>query len=459
MSESSQTFKPPDPPSPRLQRRVLSAAFFGSLIEWFDFYLYGAAASVVFNVLFFPKFDPLVGVLASFAVLGSGFLLRPLGGIIWGHFGDRLGRKNALVTSILLMGVSTFLVGLLPTYEQVGLWAAVLLVLLRVAQGLAAGGEWGGSIVLTVEYAPEGRRGLWSSATPLGMGVGIMLATACMGLVALLPEDQFMTWGWRAPFLASIVLVVLGVWIRLGIVESPIFQMEQQRRRSDEEKGAKAAPLTKLLRNHPGKTALATLIAIGPFAASTIYGTFCLSYAVQLGHDRSTALFASSVGSVIVFAYPLIAVLTDRVGRRPVYVIAGVAQGLWAFPMFWMFNSLSVPLLYLGWIMIVVLHGVMYLPVNTILGETFPTDVRYTGTSFTYQVAGAVSGAFVPSICTGLLILGGGVPHVWWVAVLLFATSIMGVIAAYYSKETYTVSLTEQSDAAKESPPSQEVPG
>jgi MHS family shikimate/dehydroshikimate transporter-like MFS transporter len=436
--------------SPQQQRRVLLAAFFGSLIEWFDFYLYGAAAAVVFNVLFFPNFDPLVGVLASFAVLGAGFLLRPLGGIVWGHFGDRLGRKNALVASIVLMGVATTLVGVLPTYDQIGLWSAVLLVTLRVVQGLAAGGEWGGSIVITVEHAPARRRGLWSSATPLGMGFGIMLATLSFGLVATLPEDAFLTWGWRVPFLASIVLVALGVWIRLGIVESPIFQ-EQQRKQAQRRSAGKlrAAPLVQLLRDNPRKTVLATLIALGPFAASTIYGAFGLAYVVQLDYDRSTALFAKTVGSFVVFVYPLIAILTDRMGRRPVYMVAGVAQGLMAFPMFWFFNTLSVPMLFLGYILIVVCHGVMYLPINAILGETFPTEVRYTGASFAYQVAGAFSGAFVPSIATGLLILGGGAPHVWLVAVFMFGTSIVGVLAAFFSKETYRTSLIGSSDVAR----------
>lgn len=428
---------PPVTP-PKERRRVLASSLVGALIEWYDFYLFGIASAVVFNVVFFPDHDPLVGSLLSFLTLAIGFLARPLGGAIWGHFGDKIGRKKMLVMSIVAMGVGTFLMGLMPTYAQIGVWAPILLMVLRLIQGVSGGGEWGGAVLMAMEHSP-GKRGFASSFPQIGLTGGILVANGVFALVALMPQEDLLSWGWRIPFLASAALVAVGLWIRLGVSESPVFIAAQKK--AAETEATQKAPLIEVFRR-PKPLILAFLLALGPFAVSAAYLTFAASYGLQVGFTRSQMLEASIVAAAVgVIGQPIFAIWSDRIGRRKVVGIGLVFQAFSGFLLFSQMNTGHYIGMMLAMVVIAVAHAMCYAPLAAWLGELFPTELRYTGSSMAYQIAGSIGGGFTPAICSALLISAGGPPHTGLIAVFMLVVSLLSVVAVLLTRETYRAEL------------------
>jgi metabolite-proton symporter len=421
------------------RRRVLVSSFLGSVVEWYDFLLYGTASALVFSKLFFPTLEPGIGTIASFGTLAVGYFARPLGGVLFGHFGDRIGRKSMLVASMLLMGVATVLIGLLPTYAQIGLWAPVLLVTLRLVQGFAVGGEWGGAVLMTLEHAGSGRRGLWSSVSQMGAPTGLLLSTLAFSLVAALPEDDFLTWGWRIPFLVTVVLIGIGLWIRLGVAESPVF--EQAQRRTPRKR---RPPIVDLLRTQPRELLLAALIGLGPFAANSVLIVFVVSYATEVGFPRSTALnglmLASAASMVCV---PLFAAFSDRIGRRPVYIAGALLLGANSFLLFYLVNTRSTGLFLLGYVLALSLHAIMYGPMGAFIAEMFGTERRYTGASLGYQIASVFGGGLAPLVATSLLAAGGGAPHALYVSIFMAGCCLITAVAAMLARESAGTALED----------------
>jgi MHS family shikimate/dehydroshikimate transporter-like MFS transporter len=368
--------------------RVVVASFIGTTIEWYDFFLYGTASALVFNQLFFPTFDPLTGTMAAFGTYAVGFFARPVGGIVFGHYGDRLGRKSMLVTSLMLMGVATFLIGTLPTYHQVGVIAPALLVLLRFIQGFGVGGEWGGAVLMAVEHGHRGHRGLYASWVQAGVPAGLLLATAVFNAFAMLSDQAFLQWGWRMPFLLGIVLLAVGLFIRLQILESPLFDQMRQRSRSVR------VPVFEVLRRYPRNVMLAIGARMAENGSFYIFTVFLLTYAtVNLNVAKSTilngVLFASAIQF---FVIPALGILSDRVGRRPVYLSGAVALALFAFPFFWLVDTANVAVIFAAIASGLVIHAAMYAPQAAFFSELFGTEVRYSGASVGYQLASRPAG-------------------------------------------------------------------
>ncbi|MGW1893569.1 MFS transporter [Streptomyces sp. NPDC002004] len=431
------------PPPPASLPRVVAASLIGTTIEWYDFFLYGSAAALVFNKLFFPGSDPLVGTLLSFLTYAVGFAARPLGALVFGHFGDRLGRKKLLVVSLLMMGAATFAIGLLPTHASVGTAAPVLLTLLRLVQGFALGGEWGGAVLLVSEHGDARRRGFWASWPQTGAPAGQLLATGVLSLLtALLSDAAFGSWGWRIPFLLSGVLVAVGLWIRLSVDESPVFKaalaQAEARRKTEAETGAEAAeklPLVSVLRHHWRDV----LIAMGARMAENIsyyvITAFILVYATtSAGVSKETALNAVLIGSAVHFAaIPAWGALSDRIGRRPVYLLGAAGVGLWMFPFFSLIDTGGFGNLVLAITVGLVLHGAMYAPQAAFFSEMFATRMRYSGASIGAQFASVAAGAPAPLIATALLAdYGSSTP----IALYVVAASLLTLIAMGFAKET-----------------------
>lgn len=431
------------PAIPASSRRAAVAALIGSTVEWYDFFIYGTAAALVFNTLFFPEFSPVAGTLLSFATFAVGWLARPLGGIIAGHFGDRIGRKQMLVLTLFLMGASTTLIGVLPTFEQIGVAASILLVLLRVIQGLAVGGEYGGGVVMAFEHSPAGRRGLWACWPQMGVPLGLIIGTVVFLGIGTLPDDQFLAWGWRIPFLASFVLVLIGLVIRLGITESATFQDAQARG------DIARTPLVEVLRSYPKPVVLMILAHMGPNTFFYTFATFVLSYATTtLGFDRSVVLLAVAVGAAVeVVAMPLFAILSDRVGRRPIYIGGLLALAVTTVPFFLLLDQRSGPFLVLALGMAFgIAHGSVYGTQPSFFAEMFPARVRYTGLSLGVQVAGALFGGPLPVIATALVAAQSGRP--WIFAGYMILTALISAAAA--RKAPDAVVIEKRKDTADE---------
>ncbi|MBC7724233.1 MAG: MHS family MFS transporter [Burkholderiaceae bacterium] len=433
---------------PKERRRVLISSFIGALIEWYDFYLYGIASAIVFSRLFFPDFDNTVGTLLAFSTLAVGFFARPLGGAIWGHFGDKIGRKKMLVLSIIAMGICTTAMGLLPTYEQIGILAPVLLVFLRLIQGLAGGGEWGGAVLMAMEHSPS-KRGFSSSFPQMGLTGGILLASGVFALMTLLPEEDLLTWGWRVPFLLSAVLVVIGMWIRLGVSESPVFVAAQKKAAaaaaaaelSGETIAKPRAPLFEVFR-HPKMLIITILLVIGPFAASAIYLTFATAYGIQVGFTAPQMLTATMIAAALGFlGQPVFAIWSDSIGRKKVVGWGLALQSLSGFLLFDQMNQGSLVGLYLAMCFAAAAHAMCYAPLAAWLGELFPTHLRYTGSSMGYQIAGSIGGGLTPAFCIALLLLAGGAPNSILVAVFMCAISLLSLVGVRMAKETYKSKL------------------
>ncbi|MFF8289342.1 MFS transporter [Streptomyces sp. NPDC016309] len=426
------------PPDPNSLKRIVAASLIGTTIEWYDFFLYGSAAALVFNKLFFPGSDPLVGTLLSFLTYAVGFAARPLGALVFGHFGDRLGRKRLLVLSLLLMGGATFAIGLLPTHATIGTAAPVLLTVLRLVQGFALGGEWGGAVLLVSEHGDAGRRGFWASWPQTGAPAGQLLATGVLSaLTALLSDEAFVSWGWRVPFLLSGVLVVVGLWIRLSVDESPVFKaaLARAEARKAESAAVEKMPLVAVLRHHWRDV----LIAMGARMAENIsyyvITAFILVYATtSTGLSKQTALNAVLVASAVHFAViPAWGALSDRIGRRPVYLIGAVGVGAWMFPFFALVDTRSFGSLLLAVTVGLVLHGAMYAPQAAFFSEMFTTRVRYSGASIGAQFSSVAAGAPAPLIATALLAEHHSATPI---ALYVIAAALITVVALACARET-----------------------
>jgi MFS family permease len=394
----------------RQGRRAYLASFVGTTVEFYDFIIYGTAASLVFGQVFFASASPTVGTIASFATLAIGYAARPIGGIVGGHFGDRIGRKTVLIWTMALMGASTFLIGCLPSSTSIGSTAPILLVILRLLQGLAVGAEWGGAVLMSVEHGTEKSRGFFGSATGAGSACGVLLAYASFGALGGLSEDQFVNWGWRLPFLASVILIALGLYIRLNIEESPVFAAG--RARSGSTAGSTRAPLIALFRERPLRLLLGIGVYAGPFMAQAIVTTFLISYAtVSHGVPRQvllTGLIISLAG--MVFTAPFFAWLSDRVGRRTIYVPGALLFGAFSFFVFPMVGSGSTVLVVLAFVIsMTLLNASTVGVVGSLLSELFPTQFRYTGASIAYQVAGVIGGGIGPLLASILAETSAGV--------------------------------------------------
>jgi MFS transporter, MHS family, shikimate and dehydroshikimate transport protein len=408
-------------------RLVALASLVGTSIEWYDFFLYNTAAALVFNKLFFPTFDPFAGVMLSLATYSVGFAARPIGAIVIGHYGDRVGRRSMLVLTLMMMGIATVLVGLLPTYESIGIWASGLLVALRIIQGFGVGGQWGGAVLMTVEHAPAGQRGFYGSWPQIGVPAGLLMSTIVFRLfLKNLPADQFLSWGWRVPFLLSIVLVGIGLLIRMKILESPSFT------KIKDTHGVARQPIIEVLRKYPKQVLQAAGARCAENGAFYIYSAFTLVYATQhAGINSDIALLGIMIASACeLVAVPAYGALTDRIGRRPVYLFGAVMTALLAFPLFWLFDTKSTPLVILALLLVFLCsHAPMYAPQGAFFSELFGTSVRYSGASLGAQLSAAVAGGFSPLIATALLPKYGPTAIALYI-ILMAAITIVAVWSA-----------------------------
>jgi metabolite-proton symporter len=420
--------------------RVVGASIVGTTVEWYDFFLYGSAAALVFNKLFFPEQSDFAGTLAAFATYAIGFAARPIGALVFGHFGDRIGRKKLLVISLLMMGGATFAIGLLPTFATIGVLAPVLLVLLRLIQGFALGGEWGGAVLIVSEHGKPENRGFWASWPQAGAPAGQLLATGVLALLAAFQSDEaFLAWGWRIPFLLSAVLILVGLWVRLAVTESPVF-LEAQRKaelKAAETGATEQAPITVVLKRYKREVLVAMGARIAENVSFYILTAFTTAYLTKaLGLDAGFALNALLIASAIhLFTIPLWGALSDRIGRRPVYLFGAAGIGVWAFVLFGLFENGSFWLIVLGLVVGFLFHGAMYGPQAAFFSELFGTKARYTGVSIGAQLASVVAGAPAPLIALALL---GSFedPNPTRVSLYLAACAVITLIAVFSYGET-----------------------
>lgn len=396
-------------------RRILASSFLGSAIEFYDFMLYASAAALVFGPVFFSQLDPGMAAIASFATLAAGYVARPLGGIIFGHFGDKLGRKGVLVVTMLMMGIATALIGLLPTYDQIGVAAPLLLVALRIIQGFAVGGEWGGAMLIALEQAPGGKRGFAASFANLGAPAGSILSAGILGLFTLMPREEFLAWGWRIPFLLSVVLVLIGMVVRLKVVESPLFVSftnEAEKRK---------VPIIEVFRNSSWVLLLGTLVAMSQLTISGMASVWGLGYATSHGADPTFALNAKVASAAAMFITTLISArLSDRFGRRPVIAVGMICAALFAFPMIQLVTTGENWSFAVAVIVGQAIQGIILGPLAAFLAELFPTATRFTGSSVAFQGASAIGAGFTPIVASSLMASGGpSVLGFVWIGVLL----------------------------------------
>jgi MFS transporter, MHS family, shikimate and dehydroshikimate transport protein len=414
-------------------RQVAMASFIGTAIEWYDFFLYGTAAALIFPALFFPEFSETAGRLAAASTYAVGFVARPIGGLVFGHFGDRIGRKTMLILSLLIMGIATAMIGLLPTYESIGIWAPVLLVVFRFCQGIGVGGEWGGAVLMAVEHAPEGRRGFYGSWPQMGVPAGLLLGNLVFfASRAVLPAGL----DWRTPFLLSLLLVAVGLFIRLRILESPVFTEVKESGTESE------MPILDVVRTYPKNVLLAMGMRIaenGPFYILTV---FVLSYVTaELGLGENVGLVGVLIAAAIgLITVPLFGSLSDRVGRRPLYLFGSVFLLLFSFPFFWLLNTEATPLIWLAIVLAVNLgHDSMYGPQAAYFAELFGTRVRYSGASIGYQLASVLAGGLAFPVST-FLIANYGYQSI---AIYMALMSLITVISVLLASETYRSDLGE----------------
>ncbi|MBM3802297.1 MAG: MHS family MFS transporter [Acidimicrobiia bacterium] len=419
-------------------RRVIWASFIGTTIEWYDFILYGTSAALVFSRLFFPNVDSFTGTLSAFGTFAVGFIARPVGGLVFGHFGDRLGRKSMLVISLLIMGVATFIIGLLPTYHSIGILAPILLVSMRFAQGLGVGGEWGGAVLMAVEHSAGKKRGFHGSWPQMGVPAGLLLSTVAFSACSsAFTEEQFFSWGWRLPFLASIALIGVGLFIRLRILETPAFLHQNMEARQVQ------PPIATVLRSYRRNVLVGMGMRFAENGTFYILTVFVLSYGEsQLRLPRSTMLTGVILASLFgLFATPAFGALSDRIGRRPVYLGGALFTVAFAFPFFWLLDTRSPLLIWLAIVLGVNLgHDAMYGPQAAFFSELFGTHVRYTGASLSYQLSSVFAGGLAPLIATGLLARFGSAGVAAYVVVMGMIT----VVSTLLASETFQTSLAEE---------------
>ncbi|WP_236330747.1 MFS transporter [Enterobacter quasihormaechei] len=427
----------------RKNKKVLIASLTGSSIEWFDYFLYGTAAALVFNKIFFPMVDPVIGLILSYLSFSLTFFIRPIGGVLFAHIGDRIGRKKTLVLTLSLMGGATVMIGLLPTYDMIGMWAPALLILMRIIQGMGIGGEWGGALLLAYEYAPEKRKGFFGSIPQAGVTIGMLMATFIVSLMTLFSEEDFLSWGWRIPFLLSSVLVLLGLWIRKDIDETPDFQKVKK-------SGQVAkAPLRDTLKHHWREVLIAAGLKVVETAPFYIFSTFVVSYATTtLTYQKSQALEAVTLGALVAtIMIPLMGLLSDRVGRQRMYSVSVFVLGLFIVPWFMLLNTGTTWGIVLA---TVIAFGVLWAPVTAVLGtlcsEIFSANVRYTGITLGYQLGAALAGGTAPLIATGLLAKydGDWVPVAWYLGVTVAISLVAIFCASRINRERHLQAQPEQ---------------
>ncbi|UFN43753.1 MFS transporter [Nocardioides okcheonensis] len=424
--------------------KVVFASLIGTAVEWYDFFLYGSAAALVFGTLFFPDSEPATATLLAFGTYALGFVARPLGGVVFGHFGDKVGRKKMLVFSLFLMGLSTFAIGLLPTYASIGIAAPLLLLTCRLLQGFAVGGEWGGAVLMAAEHGDDSQRGFWSSWPQAGVALGNLLATGVLWvLAAVQSDDAFNAWGWRIPFLLSAVLVAVGLWVRLSVEESPVFAEAKSELETKEQPHL---PILEVFRKYPREV----LVAMGMRMAEnisyyifTIISISFLTLYAGTADDKPLILKALLIGSVVHFVtIPLVGALSDRVGRRPLYLVGAVGVAAWTWVFFDLIASRSEGKIILAICVGLVLHAFMYSPQAAFFSELFGTSVRYTGASVGYQLASIFAGALAPIIAIDLLgDASEGSDNVSKVAIYMTIASVLTVVSVLFAKETRATSL------------------
>jgi metabolite-proton symporter len=422
-------------PSPGEFRKVVAASLVGTSLEWYDFFLYGTAASLVFGELFFPSFDPLVGTLLAFATYSVGFVARPLGGVFFGNLGDRAGRRKALIATLMLMGGATFLIGCLPTYDSIGVFAPILLVALRFVQGLGLGGEWGGAVLMVAEHGDQRKRGLHASWPQVGVPVGNLMSAGVLALLAaVLSESAFQSWGWRIAFLLSAALIFVGLWVRLAVSESPLFEAVERT------KTKAKAPVVDVFKVYRKELAIAVCARLGTDVAFYTFALFILTYVTtELGLAKTTALNAVLIASAFqLFLIPAFGAASDRFGRRPVYLAGAIGAVAWMFAFFPLLDTKSSALIILAAVGGLAFHALMYGPQAAFITELFGTRVRYSGASLGYQLAGVLGGALAPIISVALLeATGSTLPIVLYVVGALAIT----IGAVLVSRETAEVEL------------------
>jgi metabolite-proton symporter len=418
---------------------VAVASAVGATIEWYDFFLYGTAAGLVFDKLFFNGMSGPAAQFAAFGTFAVGFLARPVGGLIFGHFGDRIGRKKMLLLTLLIMGVGTAAIGLLPSYDAIGVWAPVLLVVLRVLQGIGVGGEYGGAVLLAVEYAPERKRGFYGSFAHIGVPGGLLLAAGTFSLASLLPDDAFLAWGWRACFLVSVVLLGIGAYIRLSVMETPAFQQVQRRAQ------VARVPFREMVTAQPGRLLLGMGTRFIEGFTFNLFSVYLLAYVVtNLGLPQSWALNGILVGAALgVILVPLTGALSDRVGRKPVFRVGTWLALLFAFPAAALIRSENKAAVTIAFVIgLGALYGVIYGPLAAFWAELFDTRYRYTALSTLYQFSGILASGMTPLIAAWLVSLGGGT--LWWVAAYNVVVAAISLACAHYLPEPRGRDLDDQ---------------
>ncbi|HEU4810832.1 MAG TPA: MFS transporter [Nocardioides sp.] len=433
------THSPGTDPGSRSIGKVVFASLIGTATEWYDFFLFGSAAALVFGEVFFGEIGGTTGTLYAFMTYALGFAARPLGGIIFGHFGDRVGRKKMLVASLLLMGIGTFAIGLLPTYAQIGVAAPLLLVFCRLLQGFAVGGEWGGAVLMAAEHGSDENRGFWSSWPQAGVPLGNLLATGVLWvLAAVQSEAAFLDWGWRIPFLLSGVLVAIGLWVRLTIEESPVFQEAHGQIQTAD----RGMPILEVIKEYPREVFVAMGMRMAENISYYIFTVISLAYATTyLELEKSVILKALVIGAAIqFFVVPAIGALSDKVGRRPLYLTGAIGVGVWTFVFFDLLDSGDPSKILFAVVVGLVLHSFMYAPQAAFFSELFGTSVRYTGASVGYQLASIFAGALAPIIALKLL---GDVSdgNTTAVGIYVAIASVITIVAVLFAKETRATSL------------------
>ena len=427
-------------------RRVLVSSVIGTAIEWYDFFLYATASALVFAKLFFPTFDPMVGTIAAFGSFAVGYIARPFGAVFFGHFGDRIGRKTALIATLMIMGVATTVIGLLPTYDSIGIWAPVLLVAMRFCQGLGVGGEWGGAVLMVVESAPPEKRGFYGAFPQLGVPLGLLLSSGIFQLVAGMSNEDFLSWGWRVPFLLSVVLIGIGLFIRTRVQESPIFEEAKSSHK------VVKAPLIELLRRYPKEILLTVGTRFATDITFNVINVFVLVYATQqLGLSRGLMLNAIIIGCIVALGtLPLFGKLSDRIGRRATYMTGAVFVAIYGFAFFPLLETKDTTLIFIAYVIgIAVSQASVYGVQSTWFAELFGTKVRYTGASLPYQIAGIITSGPTPLIATYLFATyHDTLPIAGYIAI----TALLSLVCAFLLPETFRRDLSG-SDESRPEPP------
>lgn len=438
MSDLSSVEKSGAPPEVAISmKKVAVASVIGTTVEWYDLFVFATASALVFNKVFFPDFDPLIGTLLAFGTFASAYLARIVGAALFGHFGDRLGRKSMLLVSLLTMGAATFAIGLLPNYAAIGIWAPILLLLLRVIQGLALGGEWGGAVLMAVEHAPANKRGLYGSWVQIGVPAGTMIANLAFLLIAawLSPED-LLAWGWRIPFLASVLLIAVGLYIRLNISETPAFNKVK------EAEVQVKMPLAEVFRKYWKQVVLGGIATMSTGASFNIIVAFGLTYGTQnLEFSRSVMLGVVLLSCAwCIVMLPVFGALSDRYGRKPIIVAGIVAEALVAFPLFWLMDTKELPLVIFGYLLLMTAFAANYGPIATFLAELFGTRVRYSGLSISYMLSGLLGSAATPIVTTALLAATGKGSSVAW---YMIGAALISLVALLLLTETFKRDISE----------------